>query len=199
MFEENPNFKRTSEINPEDHLGLVYIYAKKAAYKYGGETEEWIGPTFEALLDAIRTYRPEKAKFSTHAVHTIMWKTYMYYMGVVLGKQKTYTGFKDRPGNLSDVVLRNLFARESTGDNEKPWIPDLTEKQQAVLSLLQRGKTKREISRIVGCTHQNVQNTIKNIQKSILSHLSNIPAGELLQLPLWLRKLTEDLVLSYDE
>lgn len=67
----------SSALNPLDHLGLLYKHAHSAARRYGGQTEEYLGAGYIALLNACRTFKPELGiRPSTHIVRALSWKLY---------------------------------------------------------------------------------------------------------------------------
>lgn len=62
---------------PQDHLGLVFQAAGKLARVLECDTGELIGDAYLSMVEAVRTFKPEKGnRFSTHATTALKFRLY---------------------------------------------------------------------------------------------------------------------------
>lgn len=62
---------------PQDHLGLVFQAAGNLAQKLDCDAGELIGDAYLSMIDAARTFKPEKGyRFSTHATTALKFRLY---------------------------------------------------------------------------------------------------------------------------
>lgn len=143
------------EINPNDHLGLVFSIAKRAAAHWGGSAEEWSGEAWLALQDAVRTFDPTKSSFSTHACRTMWWKLYKSRMGT-LGYKMTKKGYC----NPHQKFHKKLATRipDQVGDTATVTVQwkQLTTQQHAVCLASALGLRPPEIARSLNISRQRV-------------------------------------------
>lgn len=69
--------KRKQPQLPQDHMGLVFQAAANLARKLECHTDELLGDAYLSMVEAARTFKPEKGfRFSTHATTALKFRLY---------------------------------------------------------------------------------------------------------------------------
>lgn len=164
---KNPNF--SGQVNkPEDHLGLVYKLAGWAKTRFGGGIEEWLGPAYLGLLDAIRTYKSTH-RFATHAYATIKWK---------LSDENHYRkGHKRSNGGFSEIKTGEIFDDALPGPQINPlhydehklpeWWSMLEPREQEIVHLRLLGLNLAQSGRVLGISRERVRQILDLISTKI--------------------------------
>lgn len=162
---------RRRSIRAEDHLGLAYTWAHKAACAFGGETEDWIGPCWVAIEKAADGFDPALGnRFSTYAV--------MAMRRECLRESRTLRGLKRR-GRSGEWVSRLTASSDridgaAADPQREPAIgidmDTLSHREYEVVAMRMRGLTLDVVGRVLGSSHER----IRQIQNAAFAKLREV-------------------------
>lgn len=144
-------------INPEEHLGLLFTLAKRQAARYGLRADEFTSVAWENLLNAAAKFDPERGfRFSSYAGMAIT-------RGIINAHRKEnlnnlrsrlswgiseFRSLDEVRGMAIDGDASPLDRQEQARERLQALIDavELSDDEQAVLALWQRGSMQRHIA-----------------------------------------------------
>lgn len=141
---------------------LVYLVINRDFPEYAMD-DDVIQEGMIGLWYAAKAYDPAKAKFSTLAVPAIR-----NNIGMYLRKQKqaNIVSLDD------DECLEAYHPRDSFEYVDlRGWISTLNPVQQHVVCLRLEGMSMKDVSKVIGCTHQNVSFMLKRCRGSFEKYI----------------------------
>ena len=179
MQEKIKRFLKVNKINEKQALIKFDKMAIKIAKQYSGKNEfdDLYQVAKIGIIEAVRTYNPERASLSTHVFNMILSnvrKLVLKESNLIYIPPYVKQEIKDVRVDIEsfDIADTNIF-------NEifNQLLNPLTQKQREVIKLKYlEGLTVAEIANIMGCSHQNVSSVCKSAERVIFKVASS---GEL--------------------
>lgn len=179
MQEKIKRFLKVNKINEKQALIKFDKMAISIAKKYSGKNEfdDLYQVAKIGIIEAVRTYKPEKASLSTHAFNMILCnvrKLITKESNLIYKPAYSQTNeiildiddfdIMDTKNDFVDDIIFNQFVEQLTNI--------LTDKQKEVIKLKYlQGLTVAEIADYMGCSHQNVSSVCKSAEKAIFKNL----------------------------
>jgi len=177
MQEKIKRFLKVNKINEKQALVKFDKMAIKIAKQYSGknEFEDLYQVAKIGIIEAVRTYNPQKASLSTHVFNMILSnvrKLVLKESNLIYIPPYVKQEIKDTFVDIEsfDIVDANTDFTNYIIFNElfNQIINSLTEKQREVIKLKYlEGLTVAEIAAVMGCSHQNVSSVCKSAEKAI--------------------------------
>lgn len=186
MQEKIKRFLKVNKINEKQALIKFDKMAIKIAKKYSGKNEfdDLYQVAKIGVIEAVRTYKPEKASLSTHVFNMILCNVrklilkesnLIYRPNYVNSKNTEHLldideyEIIDTEDNFVNNIIFNQTLEELTNS--------LTNKQKDIIKMKYlEGLSVAEIASILGCSHQNVSSVCKSAEKAIFKV---VKSGEL--------------------
>ena len=162
------------EINQmvKDNLRLVTFTVSKYYHQYLSD-DDIMQLGYIGLWNAIKSYNPERGKFSGYASVCIKHEIDKHFQGLNTKMRKAdvcsldgFTTNESKLGGEQETVLHKLIG----GDPDVEWFDSedilsrLDNKDRFILARLCKGYNQQEIADAIGCTIQNVSYRVKNIR-----------------------------------
>lgn len=162
----------------EENIDLVWYVCHKIKDRLkDAEMDDIFQYGCLGLINAARTYNPEKGKFSTYAVRGIQ----MYLTGYAKHQLTITEKFNRRAirldkyiGKDDDICSISVLDMFPVIDDYDLYVQDIMRIVQTmhpsyrkIVDLLMQGESQAEIARIMQCTKQNVNGKIKHLQEVI--------------------------------
>lgn len=177
MQEKIKRFLRVNKINEKQALIKFDKMAIKIAKKYSGKNEfdDLYQVAKIGIIEAVRTYKPEKASLSTHVFNMILCNVRKL---IVKESNLIYRPNYINSQNIDQLLDIDEFDIVDTDDNFVNNIIfnqtlneltiSLTNKQKEIIYMKYlEGLTVAEIAAILGCSHQNVSSVCKSAERAI--------------------------------
>lgn len=164
-----------NDIDPAEHLGLVYQAAGRLAAKFRGQVGEFVGESYIALVAAKRTYNPAKGyRFSTHAVRAIRFRAFGGVMQERGAERVHGKGWKARRGvELFDHHPAPTPDRPAPGattldiDRLAEFADRVTRHGAEVVRMRAKGMKLREIAAALGLTRQRIKQVVDDVHEAV--------------------------------
>lgn len=157
----------TDAMRPGDHLGLLYLCARKLSASTEMPVDELVGPMYIALERACRGFDPARGcRFSTYA-HSAMIREGLKFVRAQWGHPPNGRD-QERHRRERSAFHRHRFGQLLRGDAEEPsdpWarerlraaIADLPEREQDVLRMRLSGYTLQDVGAAMGHTRESIR------------------------------------------
>lgn len=177
MQEKTKRFLKVNKINEKQALIKFDKMAIKIAKQYSGKNEfdDLYQVAKIGIIEAARTYNPEKASLSTHVFNMILFNV----RKLVLKESNLIYIPPYVKQEIKDVMvdIESFDIADTSTDFTKyiifneifnQLLNPLTKKQREVIKLKYiEGLTVAEIAKVIGCSHQNVSSVCKSAEKAI--------------------------------
>jgi RNA polymerase sigma factor (sigma-70 family) len=177
MQEKIKRFLKVNKINEKQALIKFDKMAMKIAKQYSGKNEfdDLYQVAKIGIIEAVRTYKPEKASLSTHVFNMILSnvrKLVLKESNLIYIPPYVKQEIKDVMVDIEsfDIADTNTDFTKYIIFNEifNQLLYPLTTKQREVIKFKYlEGLTVAEIAKVMGCSHQNVSSVCKSAEKAI--------------------------------
>ena len=176
-----PMLGRRATIDPREHLGLVFVEAARAARRYDGLVEDFLGEAYLAAHDAARTFTPGgRSSYAGHACRHIRWKCRDRCLLPDKGMRKGCQNRRTRPmpitprEYLREAAYLNRSSRLGAhhhgghggeSDAIERLIPLLSPQQRAVVELVARGMSRPAIAAALGISTTTIKEALCRVRR----------------------------------
>lgn len=162
----------------EENHNLIYFYLNR----HNLDAEEFYDIAAIGLIEAARTYKEEKANFSTYAVFCIGNEIKTEYKKRTLKREipkSLIMSESQAIGNLENTYLtkiksktENLEEKICTEDLIKKTMRKLDDRKKKIMIMLIDGYKMSDIAKELNVSHQRVQQIRKDIKKVMLEEMA---------------------------
>lgn len=158
----------------ESVRGLVVQTAVQFAKSHNAPLDDIISEAHEAFMEAYRTYKPHKSKFTTHVRHTVWFRLTDRAVRIAERQHRKWNKIDNRWETTSRRVHADLDYTESRR-NRYDWLIDLMEGLSAdachVVWIIVQSPAEIADAMTITKTHRRRRNNPESIKDAVKYHL----------------------------